>query len=473
VSSDSTSREARRRRDGRRGPSSGAADVTNQSPDPEGHNVEPQQVPLLDLSIPPEHDGEAGPTGPAAAERPAARAVEEARGRPPVQAAPPPASIKLSPGDELEMRLARLWFWEGSFSRRGINLQQHFTDENFTITDLDLLAFEITGQLSARRGIGEAKSGTGKDAPKPMDRCLWLAGVARLVQADSAEYVTALKVSRKIRETAARLSVRPMTIDDLTQREKASGMDAVLDVGSHGPTAMAKAKFAAKHARNDRHWERAFWFVRCEVWFLEPWHAVKRSIGLLDSLANWWTPDIDDDDQALLRWLYAVALGVFTLNAVLLAGHRLGSEKNEWRGWARDRLAEGAVPMHQMRVLSDAVDKYVAGLLGRLKAPVELQVETIGTFLPTVPDWADGLLELVERLAADPATTRDLPRHVDLVVHERLVHRRHVDPVVLGRVDRGQSAELDKLRRQVTAFLRGNARLPEAVDKALGTTTSS
>lgn len=383
------------------------------------------------------------------------------------------AATGLSPGEELEMRLARVWFWEGSFTRRGISLQQHFTDENFTITDLDLLAFEVTGQLALRRVIGEAKSGTGKDAPKPMDRCLWLAGVARLVDAEAADYVTASKVSRKVREIASRLDVRPMTKDDLTQREVAVGINEVLDVGSHGPTAMAKAKIALKHAKSDRQWERAYWFVRCEVWFLEPWHAIKRNIGLLDSLANWWTPDIDDDDQALLRWLYSEALGVFALNAVVLAGLRLSAEKNEWRGWATDRLAEGAVPTHQMKVLSAAIDKYTAGLLGRLNAPAQVHAEAMGTFLPTPPDWTESLLELIERLASNPLAARELPRHVDLVVHERLVHRRHVDQQVLDKVDRAASGELDKMRRQLTAFLRGNARLPDAVDKALGTTTTT
>jgi hypothetical protein len=370
------------------------------------------------------------------------------------------------------MRLARVWFWEGAFTRRGINLQQHFTDENFTITDLDLLAFEITGQLALRRTIGEAKSGTGKDAPKPMDRCLWLAGVAQLVNADAADYVTASKVSRKVRQIAARLQVRPMTIADLTQREEAVRIGEVPDVGSHGPTAMAKAKFALKHAKSNQQWERAYWFVRCEVWFLDPWHAIKRTIGLLDNLAHWWTPNIDDDDQVLLRWLYAEALGVFALNAVVIAGLRLSAGKDEWRGWAVDRLTEGAVPMHQMKVLADTFDKYTAGLLGRLRAPAQIHAEAMGTFLPTPPDWTESLLELIDRLAANPLTARQLPRHVDLVVHERLVHRRHVDQRILDRIDGGVSEDLDKMRRQLTAFLRGNARLADAVDKALGTTTA-
>jgi len=43
---------------------------------------------------------------------------------------------------------------------------------------------------------------------------------------------------------------------------------------------------------------------------------------------------------------------------------------------------------------------------------------------------------------------------------------------VLARVDDGRGAELDRTRRQVTAFLLGNAGLPETVVKALQTATS-
>lgn len=434
----------------------------------EGHNDD-RQLPVTDPSQLELDSATQREQAPAPARKSVGSRSRTSRPAPQKRAASTPA---ITAGDELEMRLARVWFWEGSFTRRGINLQQHFTDENFTITDLDLLALDVTGQLTLRRGIGEAKSGTGKDAPKPMDRCLWLAGVSQLVDAHTADYVTAANVSRKVREVAARLGVRPTSMNDLSRRETAVRISEVLDVGSHGPTAMLKAKAAQKHARNQRSWERAFWFVRCEVWFLEPWHAIKRSVGLLDSLANWWTPDIDDDDQAMLRWLYAEALGIFALNSVVLAGLRLASEKNEWRAWAADRLAEGAVPMHQMKVLSSAIDKYTAGLLGRLGAPAQVHTEAMGTFLPAPPEWTDSLLELIERLAANPLTSRHLPRHVDLVVHERLVHRRHIDPRVLARVDGIHSSDLDKMRRQLTAFLRGNARLPDTVDKALATTTT-
>lgn len=58
------------------------------------------------------------------------------------------AAAKMTPGDELEVRLARMHFWKGAYTRRGVNLQRHFHPEPLVVTDLDLLAIEITSQLS-------------------------------------------------------------------------------------------------------------------------------------------------------------------------------------------------------------------------------------------------------------------------------------------------------------------------------------
>lgn len=377
------------------------------------------------------------------------------------------ASGALPAADELEMRLARVWFWEGSFARRGINLQRHFAGEPLLVTDLDMLAFEISGQLDLSKCIGEAKSGTGRSAPAALDRCLWLAGLMRLVGAQRAELVTALKVNSRVRDTVAPLGVRALTVEELAQRERALDLTDLLDVGSQGPSAFLHTKKAGLQAKNEPTWERVFWFLRCELWFLEPWQATKRLLGLLEQLVQWWTPQINDEDQSMLRWMFAEAVSVLTLNLTVIAGTRLSTGPVTWRPWALDRLAEGAVPAHHMRYLAGAIDKYLAQTLGHLKAPPDVQAAAMGAFVPVPPLWAESLLDLIERLASEPLVARALPRHVDLLLHERLVHRRDVTARQVIRVSEGQEANLDRMRRLVAAFLRAHARAPEVVDRAL------
>lgn len=372
----------------------------------------------------------------------------------------------LEPADELEVRLARMQFFRGAYTRRGINLERHFHPEPLLVTDLDLLSFEVTARLTLSKTIGEAKSGTGKSAPKPLDRAIWVAGLRQLVDADGGIVLTALRPSARVRETVRGLGVTAIGVDDLDRWEKTHLTPSLEDVGAHGPTAFAVDIHTRKTVKGELELERIYWFLRSEVWFLDSWLATKRLIGGLAVLRRYWTPEVDDDQARALRWMYAETLSILTLHLVVLVGRFQASDFREWRNIASDRLAEGAVPATSQRALADAFDKYLAHVLGELRAPATLSVETMGAFHPTPPAWADSLIELLGRLEALPGLA-ELPRHTDLTIVERIVHRRHVSADALAAVSSRDPEEFARMRRQVAAFLRGAVELPDAIDKAM------
>ena len=374
----------------------------------------------------------------------------------------------LEPGDELEIRLARMQFFKGAYTRRGINLERHFHPEPLLVTDLDLLSLDITARLTLSKTIGEAKSGTGKNAPKPLDRAIWIAGLKQLVDADGGIVITALPPSARVRDTVRSLGVTAMSVDDLDRWEKTHLTKDLEDVGAHGRGAFTADALTRKTMKNEPKVERIYWFLRSEVWFLDTWQATKRLIGALGELRRYWTPEIDDDQAAALRWMYAETLSILTLQLVLLVGRYQASDRRAWPALANDRLAEGAIPTNNQRALADAFDKYLAHILGELRAPATMSVETMGAFHPTPPEWAVGLIELITRLEAFDGLA-ELPRQADLVITERLVRRRHESKDVLAAVCNRDPEEFARMRRQIAAFLRGAAELPDAVDKALNT----
>ncbi len=111
----------------------------------------------------------------------------------------------LTDGDLLEVRVSQLWFWEGTWSRRGVLLRRQFGTEHLDITDLDLVAFHIAPTLTAQMTIGEAKTGTSKNAPRPLDRVIWLAGLLRVVPAIGAELTSAIVPDGRVRRLASSL----------------------------------------------------------------------------------------------------------------------------------------------------------------------------------------------------------------------------------------------------------------------------
>jgi hypothetical protein len=376
------------------------------------------------------------------------------------------ASPRMTAGDELEVRLARMHFWKGAYTRRGVNLQRHFYPEPLMVTDLDLLAIDITSQLSLTKTIGEAKSGTGRSAPKPLDRAIWIAGLKQLVGATSGVLVTATKSSPQVRDTARSLGVTCFTVDDLQRWENTHLPAALVDVGSQGPSAFASDYQARRMTKGEPSLERMYWFLKSEVWFLDSWPAIKRLLGGLGELRGFWIPDIDDGQASALRWMYAEAISILTLHLVGLVGVYQTSDLREWPAQVNDRLAEGAIPARNQRALADAFDKYLAHVLGELKAPSTVQVETMGAFHPTPPEWAEALIELLTRLESFDGL-RELPRQTDLVIAERLVRRRHESTYALAALTSHDLEEFARMRRQIAAFIRGCVGLPDAVDKAI------
>ena len=335
----------------------------------------------------------------------------------------------LTPGDRLECRVGQVWFWEGYFTRVGIDLISYYGAELIQVTDLDLLAIGLGPGLETHRIIGESKSGTGKSAPKPLDRIVWLRGLQELVGAEQAELTVASSVTPRTRELGRHSRVNVESISDLQARETALNLSKLADLGAHGPNALLLRRTVQAIGKDDPMLGTSFKFLTSTVWFLDPFAALKQCLGLLESLCHRWTPGVKDDEQLAVRWLISETLSIWVLNLVTIVGYIRPMDPTAFTSFLRERLADGVVPAQRMRQLSRDFDKFISGLLAAAKASPEVRTEAMGAFEPSPPEWADSAAELAIRLAHQPSL-RDLPRQFDLVVHERLARGRDVSEAV-------------------------------------------
>ncbi len=368
-------------------------------------------------------------------------------------------------GELLEARVAQLWFWEGFYSRSAVDLTRHFHPEPLQVTDLDLLAVDLNPQLTPRKYIGEVKSGTGKNAPKALDRLIWLRGLRGLVEAESGELTIASPPSDRVREVARSLGLVAQSVRDFERREH-EAVKGVDDTGAHGVAALELKLRVASICRNDPDLERAFWFLRSGVWFLEPFTATKQTIEILRRMTRRWDAQLQDDESVALRWILAESVSVLTLNMVMIAGLSLTLERSLFSQFVSDRLAEGLVPMVQMRRISDSIDKYVNGVLSAANVPADVRTSAIGAFLPEPPDWAEPLAEVAWRMGRSAIQARSLPRQIDLLVHERVARNREVAERAAGRLGL-ERQDTARLRNLLAAFLRGCDACPDVINDAL------
>ncbi|MFF2677664.1 DNA-binding response regulator [Arthrobacter koreensis] len=371
----------------------------------------------------------------------------------------------LDAGTKAEVRVAQAWFWDGYYVRRGVDLQHRFSNEATTVTDLDVLGVTLDAALKGHKHIGEVKTGKSGNTPRPLDRALWLHGVRELIGAESAEITTAFKTSSSIRDVCNRLGVSVQHLDDLKQRENRLAITEVNDLGSHGESVAKLRKDVLSYVKTDAALERGYWFLTSEVWFLDPFDALKRTLGLIRELSKIWPEESQHRALRVARWFFAEAVSIVGLNLAIVAGHANTMDESSFRDIVGAKLSSGDIPSYAVRKLSERFDEYLGKILSSLDAPADIRVTAVGAFLPTEPEYAEPLVELIHRLSAEAATTAKLPRQLDAIMFERLVRRRDLDPQVLKRlcIDRDTERQV----RLIAAFLRGQFSLPAPVEKVL------
>lgn len=256
-------------------------------------------------------------------------------------------------------------------------------------------------------------------------------------------------------------------MNDLDAREKRLVIGHVDDVGSQGVTIALLRKEVLSFVKSDAMLERGYWFLVSEVWFLEPFDAVKRTLGLIRELGKAWPPETHVEATHAARWFFAEAISIVTLNLAIIAGEANTMDAATFQEMATSRLATGDVPFHAMRKQAERVDEYVAKILNSLDAPADVRTSAMGAFLPVAPEYSEPLLELISRLAAEAAATSRLPRQMDAMLFERLARRRDLTPEVRARL--GMTPATERQIHLIAAFLRGQFGLPAAVDKVLTT----
>lgn len=381
---------------------------------------------------------------------------------------PPDATTRgLDAGTKAEVRVAQAWFWEGYYVRRGVDLQHRFGFEVSSVTDLDVLGYSFDSSLKHQKFIGEVKTGKANNTPRPLDRALWMRGLRELVGAAGGEVTTAFKTSAAVRDACRGLGVTVQHLDDLAARENRLDIEQFDDFGSQGDTIALLRRDVQNFVKKDGALERGYWFLVSEVWFLEPFDALKRTLGLIRELGKIWPPESHTDAIAVARWFFAEAISVVTLNLAIIAGEANSMDANAFQDTANSRLASGDAPIYAVRKLSERFDEYLAKILTSIDAPPDILTTAMGAFMPVPPDYSAPLLELISRMADDAATTALLPRQLDAVLFERLVRRRDLSPELSRRLH--LSSRTQRLVKLIAAFLRGQFTLPGPVDKVLTT----
>jgi hypothetical protein len=362
-----------------------------------------------------------------------------------------------SKGDIQELRLARLLFAEGAFVRRAIDLNLSF-GEDITVTDLDVWALAFAPDLSTTLTIGESKAIQGKKGAKVADRLLWIRGLSHLVEADQTLVVSASGANDRQRGLAQKMGVALLGQRDLAHREGVLGLDGSSPWGPHDPELLTRQRSAYEALKADPELKRVYWFLRSEFWLVPPTTGLKRGLGALRIIRRRWTGRADQPGREVLLWLSRQAQVNVVVAVSRLAGRFYRSDPAVVRQRLIEELAAGPdVDYGTLTQWAQTADKYLMGVLDRAGVDPGQRVEALGALMPTPPGYTESLVEVLERLAQEPAITANLARLADWKLAE-VELGEDLGPLP-GRpvaVDDGS-----RMLRLLGAFLAGQIDVPE------------
>ena len=332
------------------------------------------------------------------------------------------ARPKQGGGQELELRVARVEFAEGAFTRTQVIVPDPAASPGRDVlTDLDVMALDFDSRLRHSLSVFECKSGRGQ--AQEADRLLWLAGVKTYVRADRAVLVRG-SVSGRGRAIARRLGVETLDSATLALREGENAW--VPSQFAH----LCGSACAALEAEANRQLKAIGDFPPELGRFL--FHDALRSqahiaLGHLSTLS-------EVRSRVVLPTEAALVLAGHALILVALAALRVASWLDFTPATEVRRLIARGVTLgdpydsRTLRLLANADAYYKAHIesvhaeyvkRGATRAPI--QAEPLAPQIEEPPGWLDRFVDLAERFRANATVARTILQTLELAVFDGLV----------------------------------------------------
>jgi hypothetical protein len=180
---------------------------------------------------------------------------------------------------------------------------------------------------------------------------------------------------------------------------------------------------------------------------------LKRALGAMRVLSQRWSTELPEGDRRILRWLASEIIAGLAVGATQLAGESYRMPEDVFGRELNERLAEGRASYEAMKEIARETDKFLVRILREAGVDENHIVGAIGALAQHPPAYAEPLLELVQRLAAEPQLTRELPRGAEAYLAVELY----------GDALPAEEGDAACLLRLVASFVERQGRLPEAL----------
>jgi hypothetical protein len=364
---------------------------------------------------------------------------------------------KISEGIQFEYRLQRLFFHEGYFTRRGVDLYPDVAAGQ-KVTDVDVLALAFGPSLQPILLIGECK--TSASGQEEMDRLTWLRGMVHFLKAD-AGFFAKTTLSPHIKGFARHLDLVALNASRIAQREQSLDI-ADQWIGSHDAEFMGsylgQLRALAKQHPDVR---RLSQFLYANFWWQDNFDRLKRVCSALSKTGELYDRAKESEHKFIMRGLYYEATVLLTVSLLYVAQQAVELAGQESQALIHRHLASGIGTPEDFEHLASIVEEFVREAIRAETG--RYPTKPIPPLRLEAPPYAPAMIALVERLLQQSGVVRELVRFQDVLFYEYLHRDRAVDWTILSTMFPGSTEMLLKQTQNIMHFARRQLRAPASV----------
>ena len=354
---------------------------------------------------------------------PTNRRSNEIPGRPsPLNQRPESGSARVSEGTELERRVARLEFAEGALARLRVPVYIDAEAGRDVLTDLDVLSVDIDSRLRLSRSTLECKSGRGQSGEG--DRLLWLSGLQKLLGVERAVLVRQT-ITRRGQALAAALDLRILDVSTLTQREAAHAWLPDRFAHVDGPACIIAERRTDVQLKGLGHISSGLvGFLRHQSLLQPSYRNLASLVALRTSVDLGGVLPVPARGILAGHALQTLALAALQ-DAALLDAHPVGQVRRR----IELALTVGTPEDEHVLTVLGRADQLMGRLIeGIHRAYIDVGATRIERPVPSLrqlvaepPAWISRYIDLAQRMRANPAIAREIPRTIELACFDALL----------------------------------------------------
>ncbi|MHA1755927.1 MAG: hypothetical protein ACTSVV_04090, partial [Promethearchaeota archaeon] len=311
-------------------------------------------------------------------------------------------------GKKLEYRIQRLFFYLDYFSRRSVPIRNYFYPDKADLTDIDIIGITHSFDFKSKLVICDCKTG---HSHKSYDRILWLAGLKQYIKANEAYFIEE-KASRIKKLFANANDLKLLDLDRIEEIEK--NLEIVDYIGSNKLELENLNTIIYALLKKETHTDfmRHYWFLKSNYWLEKNNIRLKQCINFIDLLKK------RDFSSIHRQYLYIETIILFSVSILEFVNEIFTLSEHDRLLHTQIALKEGIISIDQqdkiLRLIRGIVKQYVREECG--KTPRLDSIKEI-----PLPDYSDDLVELIERIIANPIYSSKIPKFLDYILYESVL----------------------------------------------------